>query len=363
MILNLRNLLDKLKQRDAPVFLLDLLVVASVFSLVCDAVMYRGFLQAHLGFGAWLLPALSLSVLLWAKYRWQLKPHRWLLICSHWGFFVLLLLQIFATYAEHYLFANYLYQLIHVNVYQLIDLVVLSFLLQIVFPPAKSWLRQALIFSAGLIVALIAFLIRIKGYENFVNIFTNDDTFIEWMQVALFSISAVFSGLTAVKLHKFSLSTFLTGVYFLGTLVLVFLVGEEISWGQRLLGIATPQQIREVNLQKEINLHNHQALFGYVYWFYVRFTFYCSVTWLLKLVALQILPQDIKEKVKIYLQFLIPPWYTSSFFVISFILFYFHRVRHIPLNEFEEFNELLIAQGLVIFIIINYLQLRHEHQT
>ncbi len=37
---------------------------------------------------------------------------------------------------------------------------------------------------------------------------------------------------------------------------LVFLIGEELSWGQHLLGFATPEVLRESNLQDEANLHN-----------------------------------------------------------------------------------------------------------
>jgi len=41
-------------------------------------------------------------------------------------------------------------------------------------------------------------------------------------------------------------------------LALIFLVGagEEISWGQRIFEIATPELMREVNVQHELNLHN-----------------------------------------------------------------------------------------------------------
>ncbi len=39
-------------------------------------------------------------------------------------------------------------------------------------------------------------------------------------------------------------------------LSLLFIGGEEISWGQRLIGFETPQIIRENNFQEEFNLHN-----------------------------------------------------------------------------------------------------------
>jgi hypothetical protein len=39
-----------------------------------------------------------------------------------------------------------------------------------------------------------------------------------------------------------------------------FVAGEEISWGQRLLGIATPEAVSEVNIQHELTLHNTYLL-------------------------------------------------------------------------------------------------------
>ena len=37
---------------------------------------------------------------------------------------------------------------------------------------------------------------------------------------------------------------------------LLFISGEEISWGQRLLGFRTPDFISSVNFQRELNMHN-----------------------------------------------------------------------------------------------------------
>src|SRR6185503_6634458 len=37
---------------------------------------------------------------------------------------------------------------------------------------------------------------------------------------------------------------------------LAFLGGEEISWGQRIFGVATPTALAERNIQGELNLHN-----------------------------------------------------------------------------------------------------------
>lgn len=39
-----------------------------------------------------------------------------------------------------------------------------------------------------------------------------------------------------------------------------FIVGEEISWGQRIFDFATPEGLKEVNTQDEFNFHNLEAI-------------------------------------------------------------------------------------------------------
>ena len=45
-------------------------------------------------------------------------------------------------------------------------------------------------------------------------------------------------------------------VYILGGLAMVFAAGEEISWGQRIFGFATPDFLMGLNEQKEFTVHN-----------------------------------------------------------------------------------------------------------
>lgn len=46
-------------------------------------------------------------------------------------------------------------------------------------------------------------------------------------------------------------------------LLCIVAAGEEISWGQRLLGIQTPESVRAVNVQHELNFHNMQWIHGH----------------------------------------------------------------------------------------------------
>ena len=45
-------------------------------------------------------------------------------------------------------------------------------------------------------------------------------------------------------------------VYILGGMAMVFVAGEEISWGQRIFGFATPDFLMRLNQQKEFTVHN-----------------------------------------------------------------------------------------------------------
>ena len=38
--------------------------------------------------------------------------------------------------------------------------------------------------------------------------------------------------------------------------LMVFIAGEEISWGQRIVGLETPEQVAAHNVQQELNVHN-----------------------------------------------------------------------------------------------------------
>jgi len=52
-----------------------------------------------------------------------------------------------------------------------------------------------------------------------------------------------------------------------------FIFGEEISWGQRIFGIETPEYISQYNKQNEINLHNTLNS-QFVHMVYIAIAFY-----------------------------------------------------------------------------------------
>ena len=85
--------------------------------------------------------------------------------------------------------------------------------------------------------------------------YIQEDGIIEWLTVfGLLAASAV-SIYRGIALAREKSIFFILTNLLLGLLLFVA-AGEEISWGQRLFGVETPEYFKENNLQGETNLHN-----------------------------------------------------------------------------------------------------------
>jgi hypothetical protein len=81
--------------------------------------------------------------------------------------------------------------------------------------------------------------------------FLTEDGFFENLGAFLFFSAGVLFLATWVHCRKHA---YAAGLLFLG-LLMVFIAGEEISWGQRILGWSTPATYE--NVQNETTIHNH----------------------------------------------------------------------------------------------------------
>lgn len=80
----------------------------------------------------------------------------------------------------------------------------------------------------------------------------SEDGLIEGVQVGFFLLSGVVMAVMAFV----SCNIWRRLLFYFLSLTMVVIVGEEISWGQRIFGFETPDWLKTKNLQKETNFHN-----------------------------------------------------------------------------------------------------------
>jgi len=126
-------------------------------------------------------------------------------------------------------------------------------------------------------------------------------------------------------------------IYYL-LLGFLFLFGffEEISWGQRILSIETPEKIAAINIQGEINFHNLKG---------VDMSLIFSLFWLCYCFIIPLICKFQVVKVRKYLRTinlpLIPFWIGILFpinYIISKIVQYNSDLVANPIVELKEYN-------------------------
>jgi hypothetical protein len=104
-------------------------------------------------------------------------------------------------------------------------------------------------------IVFAAFVALTAAYRPLYRAFINEDAIVEWAQFGVL-VALVPAGFAlAVRLWRRNERAFAL-IFAIAAVGAVFIAGEEISWGQRLLGWATPEDLAVLNEQGETNIHN-----------------------------------------------------------------------------------------------------------
>ena len=104
---------------------------------------------------------------------------------------------------------------------------------------------------------------------------TYEDSWVEYLTPAWFLLTALILFATALAEQRFPLRC----VYILAAIAFLFAAGEELSWGQRIIGFPTPDFLLNINRQDEVNLHNINITHGKFEEIYkVATTLLCMIT-------------------------------------------------------------------------------------
>ena len=81
---------------------------------------------------------------------------------------------------------------------------------------------------------------------------TKEDSYVENLTAILFFLAGFLLVIVATTERRI----FPRCIYILGCVAFMFVAGEEISWGQRIFGFDTPENLMNINLQNEFTIHN-----------------------------------------------------------------------------------------------------------
>jgi len=119
------------------------------------------------------------------------------------------------------------------------------------FKPGKIELITLAACILVLSVGYFLFYTNVSQFEKFVQ----EDGIAEWLTVAGLLSASIVCLARFVRLMRKKSKWFLL-VTLCICLFLFFAAGEEVSWGQRIFGLQTPEYFEKNNSQQELNLHN-----------------------------------------------------------------------------------------------------------
>ena len=226
----------------------------------------------------------------------------------------------------------------------------------------QSYLKEIKLLKPYLLIIITAVSITYSLFflcaDELTIVLFREDGFFEWMTAALFLVSSGIFFLTFLRTKN----VFLLGLAF------IFIVGagEEISWGQRLFNLNTPDWIQNVNVQQEINIHNLeifndrnlegvkktglQRLVEINMLFRIFSMFFC--------ILLPLFFFHIKPKFAVNKKFQIPvaPVTIGIFFFISWAIFYLLKYAILPRGKIIEYyltiGEVFEFTAALVYLLI-----------
>jgi hypothetical protein len=219
--------------------------------------------------------------------------------------------------------------------------------------PSTTFAREAATWQIGARAAAILWWLPLLGSVALVAVFAahrplfdfllREDSVIEWLSAAAFAAIAALAVVCAHRLRKRAL--IVQSLAYACLAVVAFIAsGEEISWGQRVLGIETPEAVREENLQEELTLHNVSFIFPLYVVGMVLVGLYGSLgSWLVYRVF--------SLRSSLNARLFVPPLFLSS----AFLLLVLYRGARLiaPSVRFGEWCEFCVAAAAAVFVLLN----------
>jgi len=216
-------------------------------------------------------------------------------------------------------------------------------------------------------LAPVAILLALAGYklvrgpgDPFYLLAVREDSFVEALTALAFLGGCVASSMIVKKMYL-ARRYFLVTYYALISVFCLFVALEEVSYGQRLFGFATPEPVAARNLQKDMTIHNLEAVEAL---FFKLGPLALGLFGMLDFVRLA-LRRWIDPRRAEVLSFMVPPWFLGSWFVpialfAVYAIFFWGQGALVEWQD-QEPVEALLALGFLGFLWYNLSRLRRGH--
>lgn len=261
---------------------------------VIDTFLYYGAFERYFFIDSRLLTTIWIGMALAARYwlgEMPIQLSKFLKFIQIIGLPLAVLATLGLTSLEISNFPNYVFSTWRVHYDQAFFFVVLFSGLALIRQSQaffqKHW--RTLVFVSPLIGWGIIHLMKTWPADYWLLQVNHDDAGVENLQVVSLAVMSITSMYLARFLHKRGKKIAI--LFLLTALGSFFVLGEEISWGQRIFNIETPEALEEINTQGELTLHN---LVYFQNWLRLAYQviagvglILCSIKWLGWLPAVQ----------------------------------------------------------------------------
>ncbi len=185
-------------------------------------------------------------------------------------------------------------------------------------------------------------------------LYTGEDGIVESLQVVAYAVALVAAVRLTRHLRATGAALWLVGLYGLLVAGLVFMIGEELSWGQRIVGWGTPDTLASANKQAETNLHNIYGVGDAFKWVQMLAGAYGAVLPFVVGRSTRLAPRRAE------LAWIVPAWPLALYFAPMFAWRVYRNVFPDPvrfnflITEFNEVVELIFALGIAWFLVLRW---------
>lgn len=242
-----------------PIIHLIFTLFTFILSLL-DTYFYQGFCQKHFHISADLILIiyLSLSFVL-SALKVNLYPQFFAKINNKIFFPTLMLAYLTVLFLEKHFYPNFVFSTFHLHRLMFLNLLIISgSIFYITFPKFKNKINQIIYLLLPLIIIFCYVLFLF--FPTRLHPIIKEDGIFESLQFIFYFISLIFSFKTFLYFKKIPKHKIHTLFFLLLSIGLFFIAGEEISWGQRIIGFQTPENYAVINAQKETTLHNLNSI-------------------------------------------------------------------------------------------------------